>query len=351
MLLTINCIVEIVKQCVENRIIKDTEISIDTTHTQVNTFKSTPERVMKYLAKKIFKTYEKETGVLPEHVDQSIPNYKEISDNKEAKKVMENYLQTKIEKVEDIINVQENPETYKVIENAKQILKDPKFIEQKGVRSIVDQDARVGHKSKTDNFFGYKTEYMITTNERIITAISVDNGAYVDGRKFDELIELTQKTGLDIKEVYGDKAYFKNPILDKIKEVEATPYITESEMAYKIDEERFSYNKESDEWFCNQGNATVRKVHRKDKSGKETYKYYFEKEKCKNCPQRQDCVKGTSKARVLEIGINTPEFYGYSQQQKTEEFKAKYKKRACQEWKNGEMKNFHGLGRANVFVN
>jgi hypothetical protein len=32
--------------------------------------------------------------------------------------------------------------------------------------------------------------------------------------------------------------------------------------------------------------------------------------------------------------------------QKTEEFKEKYKKRACQEWKNGEMKNFHGLDRA-----
>ena len=26
--------------------------------------------------------------------------------------------------------------------------------------------------------------------------------------------------------------------------------------------------------------------------------------------------------------------------------KRNYKKRACQEWKNGEMKNFHGLNRA-----
>ncbi len=48
----------------------------------------------------------------------------------------------------------------------------------------------------------------------------------------------------------------------------------------------------------------------------------------------------------MDVGINTPEFYGYSQEQKTDEFKEKYKKRACQEWKNGEMKNFHGLDRA-----
>ena len=50
--------------------------------------------------------------------------------------------------------------------------------------------------------------------------------------------------------------------------------------------------------------------------------------------------------RVPVVGLNTPEFYEYSQQQKTDELKEKYKKRACQEWKNGEMKNFHGLNRA-----
>ena len=339
-------IVEIVKQCVEKGIIKDIGISVDTTHTKANTFKATPERVMKHLAKKIFKTYEEETGELPKHIDQNIPNYKEITDNKEAKRVMKEYLQTEIDKVENIMNEQDNPKTHKIVENAKQILKDPKFIEQRGVRSIVDQDARVGHKSKTDHFFGYKTEYVITTDERIITAVMVDHGAYVDGTEFDKLIKLTQKTGLNIEEVYGDKAYFRKPILDKINEIEAKPYIPVSEMAYKIDEERYSYNKDSDEWFCSEGNHTVRKKHRKDKSGKETYKYYFEKEKCKNCPQKQDCVKGTGVARVLEVGINTPEFYEYSQQQKAEAFREKYKSRACQEWKNGEMKNFHGLDRA-----
>ena len=77
------------------------------------------------------------------------------------------------------------------------------------------------------------------------------------------------------------------------------------------------------------------------------YQYYFEKEKCRNCPLREQCIKkGETVGRILVVGINTPEFYEYSQQQKTDEFKEKYKKRACQEWKNGEMKNFHGLDRA-----
>lgn len=339
-------IIEVVRQCVEKGIIKDKGISIDATHTEANTFKATPERVMKRLAQKMFKTYEEECGKLPESINTDIPKYKEIKDYKKAKEVMKQYLKEEINKVENIINPQKQLKTQKVIDNAKEIIKDPKFIEQRGVRSVVDQEARVGHKSKNSKFFGYKTEYMITTDERIITAVTVKNGAYVDGREFDKLIELTQKTGLDITEVYGDKAYFRRPILDKIKEVKAKAYIPVSEMSYKINEELFSYNKDSDEWFCSEGNVTVKKKHRKDKSGKQTYKYYFEREKCRNCTKRKECNPRKEIARVLEVGINTPEFYGYSQEQKSEEFKEKYKNRACQEWKNGEMKNFHGLNRA-----
>jgi hypothetical protein len=38
--------------------------------------------------------------------------------------------------------------------------------------------------------------------------------------------------------------------------------------------------------------------------------------------------------------------YQESQRQKSNEFREKYKKRASEEWKNAEMKRFHGLARA-----
>lgn len=339
-------IVEVVRQCVEKGIIKDIGISIDTTHTKANTFKAVPERVMKRLANRIFKTYEEESGELPESIDQDIPKYKEIENHKEAKQVMEYYLESIIKEVDSIVTPETNPKTTDILEKAREILADPKFMEQKGVRSIVDQEARVGHKSKTQNFFGYKTEYIITTGERIITAVIADHGAYVDGTKFDKLIALTQETGLNIEEVYGDKAYFRKRILDRINGIGAKPYIPVSEMAYRIDEDKFNYNKDSDEWFCSEGNKTVKRTHKRRKDGRESYRYYFEREKCKSCPKRDDCIKGKTQAKILEVGINTPEFYGYSQEQKLPEFKEKYKSRSCQEWKNGEMKNFHGLDRA-----
>lgn len=338
---------EFLNQCAEKGIIKGTSVSVDTTHSEANTFNCTAERVMSRLAKKLFKTIENENGQVPEGLNQEIPNYKEIEDPKEAKATMKSYLLETITNVEETIKKENNPKTKEVLDNARRILDDPKFLEQKGVRSIVDQEARVGHKSKTSHFFGYKTEYMMTTEERIITAVHVDNGAYVDGTVFDKLLELTKKSGITIDEVYGDKAYFRKPILDKIDEVKAKAYIPVSEMAYKIDEELYSYNKDSDEWFCAQGNKTLKKVYKKKKNGRETYKYYFEREKCRDCPLRDVCIKSAGTvSRILEISVNTPEFYEYSQQQKTDEFKEKYKNRSCQEWKNGEMKNFHGLDRA-----
>jgi len=339
-------ITEIVRQCVENGIIKDTAVSIDATHTHANTFKATPERVMKHLAKKIFKAYEGETGSLPENIEKNIPDYKEIEDHREAKKTMKDYLESQIQIFESIIDPQKQSKTFKIIENAKEILNDPKFIEQRGVRSIIDQEARVGHKTRTEHFFGFKTEFAMTTDERIITAVTVSDGAYVDGTDFIRLMELTMKSGLDIKEVYGDKAYFRKPILNKINTMGAKPYIPVSETVYRLDEEKFSYNKDSDEWFCSEGNKTVSKKHKIDKTGRQTYQYLFEKEQCRKCTNRDECNPGSRIARMLVLGINTPEFYMYSQEQKTEEFKEKYKSRASHEGKNGEMKNHHGLDRA-----
>lgn len=53
--------------------------------------------------------------------------------------------------------------------------------------------------------------------------------------------------------------------------------------------------------------------------------------------------KSKGKARKLSVSLNAAEFYEISLLQKSEVFLEKYKKRSAHEWKNGEMKRFHGL--------
>ena len=101
-------ICEIVKQCVDKGIIPDTTgISDDATHVEANTIKKTPERIMKHLARKIFKSIGKE--------DYEIPDYEQIKDPKEAKQVMKEYLEEIIEKNK------ENEQAKEAIEEACKI--------------------------------------------------------------------------------------------------------------------------------------------------------------------------------------------------------------------------------------
>ena len=128
-------------------------------------------------------------------------------------------------------------------------------------------------------------------------------------------------------------------------------YIPVSASVYKIDEELFSYNKDSDQWFCFMGNYTVsckKKIRHKGTDRQyEYYSYLFKKDQCRSCPHRDQCMgKNKTQARRLDVSASTPLFYEKSQEQKTPEFQEKYKKRAAQEGKNGEMKRFHGMVRA-----
>lgn len=339
-------ITDIVRQCVENSIIKSGSISIDTTHIEANTVKKVPERIMKHLARKIFKALQKDIGEIPSEVDTAVPDYTVIEDHVQAKQTMKQYLESVMEQAAPFAK----EETSQAITEAKEILSDERFVLQKGLRSLVDKDARVGSKSKTSQFFGYKDEYIMTTDERIITAVDVHSGEYVDGSEFHELLEKTKESGINPTEVYGDKAYFRKDILDIIKGNKAEAYIPVNASSYKIDEDLYSYNKDSDQWYCIMGNHTIKRDKRsQNKRGKkfDYYIYTFEKEGCIHCPHREECFgKARGKAKKLHVSINAAEFYEISQRQKSEEFLEKYKKRAAHEWKNGEQKRFHGLARA-----
>ena len=337
---------EIVRQCVDKGIIKGTTLAVDSTHTEANCKKQVPERIMKHLAAKIFAALEADHGgTLPAGIDTNIPEYKEIAEHKEAKRVMKEYLEKTIEAVKPHAGLV----TKGMIEEVNDILSDEKFILQKGLRSLVDPDARVGYKSKTDSFFGYKTEYAMTTDERIITAVDVHSGEYIDGTGFHDLLEKTEKAGVKVEEVTADKAYFRKDILDELEQKKIESVIPVSASAYRVDEDLYAYNKDSDEWFCRYGNRTVRKEHKTRKKDGKPYRlliYTFDKEGRKNCPYRLECMGRASGGKRFQISENTPAFYQESQRQKSPEFLAKYRKRAAEEWKNAEMKRFHGLARA-----
>lgn len=337
---------EIVRQCVKKGIIKGTTLAVDTTHTEANCRKQVPERIMKHLAGKIFAALEADHGgELPEGINTGILDFQEYEDPKESKRIMKERLEKTIEDAKPHAGLV----TRKVIDEVTGILSDEKFILQRGLRSLVDPDARVGYKTHTDSFFGYKNEYTMITDERIITAVDVHSGEYVDGSEFHDLLEKTEKAGVNVEAVTGDKAYFRKDILEELEQKKIESIIPVSASAYRVNEDLFAYNKDSDEWFCRMGNRTVKKDHRTRKMNGKTYRsliYVFDKSGCQNCPHRAECMGRATGPKRFHVAEHTAALYAESQRQKLPEFQKKYRKRAAEEWKNAEMKRFHGLARA-----
>lgn len=339
---------EIIKQCVDKGIVKDISISIDCTHTEANTRKLVPERIMKRLAKRIIKEMEQENKEALLEIDTNIPNYKEIEDHKEAKKVMKEYLEKLISQTEAHVRNNENSRALKEIDMAKEILKDPKFIEQRGIRSLVDQDARVGRKTQTDMFYGYKAEYAMLPKDQIIVSIKAEAGNYTDATNFDDHLKTCLEAGIKVHEVCADKAYFRPSVLDSLEERNINPCIPASAAVLRIDGSKYTYNKDSDQWICMMGHYTIRKKNIKRKGAKGYY-YDFDKKDCVGCPMRSECYKGKKKYKTMEVTEIYEKYKKYAVISETEEFKESYKKRASIENKNGEMKRFHGMARARGF--
>ncbi len=332
---------EIVRQMVEKGIIKrDCDIIIDSTHIHANTRKKVPERLMEHMAKNIFRETAEKNGLSREEAKEDVkekaadlPKWQDYEDHSQAKKDMK-------EALEDVI-AQADPD-YESVKEAREVLDSELFMEQKGIRSLQDKDARGGRKDHTTIFFGYKNEY-IMTEEGIITGLTVQPGNYRDGDEYEALVDKTWNTGVRPGASMGDKAYCRPNVLEKSHKMGMIPYIPISHSAYRVKEELFRYNKDSDTWTCINGNESGTGKRKKGKN----IDYRFERERCRNCPYRQECM-GKSKqiARKLSIGLYTPELYEHSQFTKSEDFLERYKVRARIEPKNAEMKRFHGLDRA-----
>ena len=70
--------------------------------------------------------------------------------------------------------------------------------------------------------------------------------------------------------------------------------------------------------------------------------YYFNVEKCKNCPYREGCYKEGAKIKTYSETIMCDSHSEQAKFQETEHFKEKMKQRYKIEAKNSELKHRHG---------
>jgi len=216
-----------------------------------------------------------------------------------------------------------------------------------------DKDAKTGHKSADSSFFGYKT-HLAMTEERIITAAVVTSGEKGDGPELPKLLEISQGNGIEVDTIIGDSAYSGKENLkltgeQDIKVVaKLNPSITQG---FRKDEEKFDYNKDADMFICPAGHMAFKKARqgKKNRGKNQTYTYYFDVEKCKICPLRENCYKSGAKTKTYSVTVQSDIHRQQIAFQETEIYQEKMKQRYKIEAKNSELKNVHGYGRATSY--
>lgn len=215
-----------------------------------------------------------------------------------------------------------------------------------------DEDARIGHKSADDSFFGYKT-HLAMTEEGIITAATITSGEKSDGAELIELVEKSKRAGIEVEAVIGDAAYSEKANLEYAQDnniqlvSKLLPGVSDGQ---RKKEDEFTYNKDAGMFVCKAGHMATRKIrrHNKQASRKENPRmvYYFDIERCKRCPLREGCYREGARSKSYSISLTSTIQKRQKEFQESEAFKAMARQRYKIEQKHNDIKNNHGYARA-----
>lgn len=144
------------------------------------------------------------------------------------------------------------------------------------------------------------------SEERIITAAVVTSGEKSDGQELPKLLQMSQNNGMEVDAIIGDSAYSgkENLKITNDQNIKIVARLNSSiTRGFRKDEEKFDYNKDADRFICPAGHLAIRKARqgKKNIGENQVYTYYFDVEKCKLYPLKEDCYKDGAKSKTYSV--------------------------------------------------
>mgnify|MGYP000923586506 CR=1 FL=1 len=331
---------ETIQQALDKKLIKSGTIIVDSTHTIASVRAKSPTQILrdmsKQLRKEVYKTAFELSERFPEKPSLEAGLDEEISYTKELLQVLEEGVKSC-----------GNKKIQKLSQEMKELLEDEQL---KEIRSKDDKDARFGHKTAASTFYGYKN-HLAMTEERLIAGITVTDGGAPDGQELPKLIENAKENGIKVTEVIGDMAYVSDNNLEVCGKEITLIARTNTAVAAAANgnlEEGFYFNKDAGMPQCPAGELSTRVEKRTAKNGNTYLRYIFSKVKCRKCPQKEKCRAGRSNAKTRSYSITQASEKNLERLkfEESEYFQERMKIRHRIEEKNGELKEAHGLRKA-----
>ena len=290
-----------VSLAVEKGIIKSKTIIVDSTHTGSRSNPYYSVDVLKLRSKQLRKViYD-----FDDKVKESLPEKNEDNDLGHELK----YTRDLVDAVSSNAVLSNVPQIKERLNMLKEVADD---IEDHYTTSK-DTDARIGHKSEEDSFFGYKT-HIAMSDERIITAAIVTSGEKGDGPQLEELVRQNPENGMEVETVVGDTAYSgkDNIILSQDEEngfelvAQLHPVISHG---FRKEEDKFEFNKDAGMFVCPAGHMAVRKAcqGKRSQGVNRTMVYFFDVDKCRNCSRQKGCYKEGASSKSYSVQIKSEE--------------------------------------------
>jgi hypothetical protein len=158
--------------------------------------------------------------------------------------------------------------------------------------SLVDTEARVGHKAPKRTFVGYKLHVAEDTSE-LVTTVQALPGNVHEGSRLPEVLAEEERKGIHQAAVVADKLYDSARNRQLVHRLGATAHIPRRHWL-KVD--RFTYDPATDTLVCPRGQ---RSTHRYREDGHRT-RYSFTPALCRGCPEAGLCPP-PNKGRVRVV--------------------------------------------------
>ena len=222
-------------------------------------------------------------------------------------------------------------------------VKDDKIKERKKkgkgrIVSPADPDVRLGAKSNTKIWAGYKVHNMMTEN-RFITSLITTPANVTDDK---ELVPLYEQQENKPQTVVGDGLFGtgENRVAFKERNCELiAPVRSQENRTGKFPKSKFSWDEGT--VTCPAGETTSTCT---DSKEAQSLVYRFSKDVCGKCPLKSQCTTGDY--RSVSVSYFQEEFDEAGIVNATKKGRTLQKKRTSIESKYAEMKNIHGLKRA-----
>ncbi|MEW6106931.1 MAG: IS1182 family transposase [Bacillota bacterium] len=204
--------------------------------------------------------------------------------------------------------------------------------------SMVDPEARVGHKSAKHSFVGYKV-HIAEDESEIITSLDVLSGNAHEGAELDALLEQEQQKGVTATAVVGDSLYESANNYQKVRDRGM-----QAIFAQRRDQKKatgFHYDEQRDVFVCA---AEKESAYRTDRPNGAGAVYTYLQKDCMHCPLKEECI-GEAKMKRQRVFLSLVEREARMREKDPQAQKILAERRNI-ERKFGEAKVRHGLRRA-----